>query len=159
MTARICAGLAALLAAAPALASEETEGTVPMSPAWLEAYEMQGDVFTPAQRSLLSHLAWHAAVANICDGLSLDHARFGAALGGLEHTDAVAMSDDELRYYEHHVAVNFGVAVGLFLATHDFGDAETEEYCREIERVVAEGGEDMTSYFSNPAADAVEEGD
>lgn len=69
--ARICAGLAALLAAAPALASEETEGTVPMSPAWLEAYEMQGDVFTPEQRSLLSHLAWHAAVANICDGLSL----------------------------------------------------------------------------------------
>jgi hypothetical protein len=69
------------------------------------------------------------------------------------------MSDDELRYHEHHVAVNFGVAVGLFLATHDLGDAQTEEYCREIGRIVADGGEDMTSYFSSPAADAVDASD
>ncbi len=157
MTRRHPSGLAAALlaglAALPAPAQEETEGTPPFEAAWLEAYEMQGDVLTPEQRTELSHLAWHAAVANICDGLALDHAKFGAALGALQHADIATMSDREIAYYEHHLAVNFGVAVGIMLATHTGDAAATEAYCGEIERILGEEEEGMRSLFYDPAAD------
>ncbi len=104
------------LAVVPAIAQSSESGRE--GAAWLQAYEMQDNVFTGPQRTALNQLAYHAAAANICEGLVLDRAKFSTGLAALEHADIVSLSDDELDYYHRHLLVNFGVAVGIMLAEH-----------------------------------------
>ena len=83
--------------------------------AWLEAAEMRDGVLDDGQQALLLQLAYHAAAGNLCDGLVLDDARFATAFEQLRHGDHATMSDEERRYFERHLLVQYGVAVGLFL--------------------------------------------
>ncbi|MEL6766745.1 MAG: hypothetical protein AAFP17_06165 [Pseudomonadota bacterium] len=125
-----------------------------IGPAWQEAYEMQGMVFTAEQRAALLDLAWHAMAANICDELMLDHAKFGMALGALQHADGPDMSDEEHRYYEHHVAVSFGVAVGIMLAEHAKGPEETVGFCKDVKDEIATTDDPMEHHFAIETAGA-----
>jgi hypothetical protein len=105
-----------VIAVAPAVAQGAESGRE--DAAWLQAYEMQGNMLTGPQRTALNQLAYHAAAANICEDLVLDRAKFSSGLAALEHADIVSLSDAELEYYQRHLMVNFGVAVGIMLAEH-----------------------------------------
>lgn len=107
---------------------EETRGAR-VDAAWNVARAMQGGMLAPGQTARFMLLAWHAAAANLCEDLALDHTAFGVAWADLEHADMASLSDEEHRYFQHHLAVNFGVAVGIMLAEHAGTPQEIADFC------------------------------
>ena len=111
--------MAVAILAAPFVFAQEPDGPKNReSEAWLTAYDMQGGVLTGNQQHQLLTLAWHGAVANLCEELQLDHLKFGQAMAAIEHSDAASMSDDEHEFFRQSLMINYGVAVGIMLAEH-----------------------------------------
>jgi hypothetical protein len=114
--------------------------------AWEAFHYMDGGLLPPEGRANLVMLAWHAAMANLCHELVLDHERFGAAFATLEHADAASLSGAEHEYFRHHLAVNFGIAVGILLAEMAGSREEVEENC-EAARAYASDASAGRIYF------------
>jgi len=121
----------------PAATSDE----VPHPPsreelAWNTFHVMDGGLLPPEGRSTLMLLAWHAAMANLCADIVLDHDRFGRAYATLEHADAASLTSAEHAYFRHHLSVNFGVATGILLAEMAGSHEEVAANC-EAARIYA----------------------
>lgn len=132
MTRFALAALAAVALAPPAAAEDPSEASRNAA-AWRAAQALQGDMLPGALHAEFMLLAWHAAAANLCAPLMLDHEKFGAAYATLEHSDAASLSEAEHAYFRHHLAVNFGVAVGIMLAQHSRTPEEVAEFCAAAE--------------------------
>ena len=122
--------------------------------AWIAAGAIEGDILTPVQRGQLMSLAWHATAANLCTSLVLDHERFGTAYAGIEHSDAASLSEDEHEYFRHHLAVVFGVTVGIMLAEHAGTPEEVAGFCSEAEEFAKE--EAPNNYFDTESVAAAQ---
>lgn len=131
--------MAAVLAAPLAFAQQSDGPKNRESEAWLTAYDMQGGVLTGNQQQHLLTLAWHGAVANLCETLQLDHLKFGQAMAVIEHSDAASMSDDEHEFFRQSLMINYGVSVGIMLAEHaddkEAACADALEFAKDEEDV------------------------
>ncbi len=100
--------------------------------AWNAFNVMDGGMLRPNDRTTLISLAWHAAMANLCPGIFLDHEKFGAAYVTIEHADFASLTAAEHEYFRHHLAVNFGVATGILLAEMGGTPEEIAARCAEV---------------------------
>ncbi len=98
-----------------------------LEPAWLQASRLLDGALNPKQQSELNTLAYSAAVANLCEGFALNREQFKKGFGYLKHEDSARMKPEETAYFERHLLVNYGVAVGLFLAE---GAADQAGFCK-----------------------------
>ena len=119
-----------VLLSAAALAQTAPPPHETLDPAWQKAVELQDGVLTPRQHSLLNEIAFAAAVSNLCDGYSLERARFSAGFEELQHEDMVSMSAEEAEYFQHHLMFNYGVVVGLFMAE---GALDRSGFCQQAD--------------------------
>ncbi|MGI9382181.1 MAG: hypothetical protein ACR2PO_03435, partial [Methyloligellaceae bacterium] len=103
--------------------------------AWENAIVLLDGVLGAKQRAGLNILAYHAAVAAICDGFKLDQTKFSGAFSKLEHAEDAKMSEAEKRYFERHLLVNYGMMVGTFIAE---AGASTETFCAHAAEEKAE---------------------
>lgn len=133
-----------LAGAAYALDAHASDVTMMQAEAWQTAYDMQGDLLTPINRSRLHVLAWHAAAANLCEPLVLDHTSFGQAYATIEHSDAASLSDQEHTYFRQHLGASFGVAVGITIAGATADPETTALFCQEA---VAAAEQAPTNHF------------
>ncbi|MEO0821929.1 MAG: hypothetical protein AAF074_16065 [Pseudomonadota bacterium] len=125
--------------ATPVAAQESGDPPAPLAhpenrahAAWNAFNVMDGGILRPADRTTLISLAWHAAMANLCPGIFLDHERFGAAFATIEHADYASLTAAEHAYFRHHIAVNFGVATGILLAEMGGTPEEIVARCAEV---------------------------
>ncbi len=140
----IVIAVAAALVATPLAAQdtaeseETTDGEALVHPenrehaAWNAFNVMDGGMLRPTDRTMLVSLAWHAAMANLCPGIFLDHERFGAAYATIEHADYASLTGEEHEYFRHHLAVNFGVATGILLSEMGGTPEEIVARCAEV---------------------------
>ncbi len=137
--------IAALAVALPALAQEEApEVANREAAAWHVHAALMSDMLPPQMQGEFMTLAWHATAANLCADLFLDHERFGTAFARLEHADMASLSSEQHEYFRHHLAVNFGVAVGILLAEHAGTPEEVAAFC-----------EDAVAFALDPAHETV----
>ena len=130
----LVSALALALAAAPAAAGEPPAPVHPEGrahAAWLAAETLRGGVLAPEHESAFMLLAWQAAAASLCPEVALDHARFGIGYARLEHADIASLSDEEHAFFRHHLAVSFGVAVGILLAELGATDETRDAACAD----------------------------
>lgn len=119
-------GVLAGLVNVPTASAEQAVAPQRLSTAWIEATELIDGTLTRPQQALLSQLAYHAAVANLCDGFVLDREKFAEAFTRLEHQDTLSMNADEHAYFERHLLVNFGIVTGVFMAE---GSLDQTAFC------------------------------
>ncbi|MFO7641040.1 MAG: hypothetical protein R6X17_07160 [Candidatus Competibacteraceae bacterium] len=119
--------LALLIPASVAFAQAGKIAREQMDPAWRQAHRMLDGVLDSKQQSELNVLAYSTAVANLCEGFALNREQFKKGFNYLAHGDAASMKPEESAYFERHLLVNYGVAVGLFLAE---GAADQAGFCK-----------------------------
>ena len=101
-----------------------------LDPAWRKAIDLQDGILTSRQQSLLNDIAFAAAVSNLCDGYSLERAKFSAGFKELQHEDIASMSSEEVDYFQRHLMFNYGVVVGLFMAE---GAMDRSGFCQQAD--------------------------
>ncbi len=133
------APLLALCLAAPltALAQSVPETPGRMEAAWRAAFDIQGDMLTPAQHVELAALAWHIVAGDLCEDIAVDQEKFAAALGAMKHGDGDDTTEEERRFFRDFVLINLGVAVGIMLAEHADDVPAT---CEEAHETMKEEG-------------------
>jgi len=133
MTLRLAAAaLLAALAADPVLAESHR-----LAAAWEAAVGEEDASFSPAVRARLNVIAYHAAVARLCEGFPVNQAKMAAAseiviseaVEGLEGDALIARTTDLL--------VDLGTSHGLFLAE---GSLHPEKFCAQAAEARAEPG-------------------
>jgi len=77
-----------------------------------QALAMVEGALTPEQFTKLQLIAYQSAIANVCEGINLDEAKFNKAFEALSPVDAAKMSDEQKAYHDKHILVIFGVLVG-----------------------------------------------
>jgi hypothetical protein len=87
---------------------------------------------TPDQFTKLQVIAYQSAIANVCEGFTIDEAKFNKAFEALAPVDAARMSDDQKAYHDKHILVIFGVLVGgEFNAISDDISAACEDAAKQ----------------------------
>lgn len=127
---RAGAALLAALAAGPALADSHR-----LTAAWEAAVNEEDQSLSPETRARLNVIAYHAAVARLCEGFPVDQARMATvsdevirdAVGDLEGDALITRSTD--------ILIDLGTSHGLFLAE---GSLHPEEFCAEAEAARAD---------------------
>ncbi|MGC4023982.1 MAG: hypothetical protein QM744_01680 [Mesorhizobium sp.] len=76
------------------------------------AIQLLEGALTPDQTTKLQLLAHQAAIADVCEGFTIDDAKFSKAFEALAPVDAAKMNDDQKAYHDKHILVIFGVLVG-----------------------------------------------
>jgi hypothetical protein len=121
--------LAAALGLAPALPAFADGAR--LSAAW-DAAIAEGDTLAPAIRADINVIAYHAAVARLCEGFPVDVGKLAAA-GDELLTAAVAGLEGEALLERHtDLLIDLGVAHGLFLAE---GSLDLQNFCAEAAAV------------------------
>ena len=77
-----------------------------------QALAMVEGALTPDQFTKLQLIAYQSAIANVCEGINLDEAKFNKAFEALAPVDAAKMSAEQKAYHDKHILVIFGVLVG-----------------------------------------------
>ena len=102
-------------------------------PSWFvigHYHDFIDEKLTPEQSRELVIIAGQAAAASICDGIELDEVKFKAAFAKLAHASEAKMSEEEKGYFEKHLMLVYGIAIGGFLAD---ASADTGAYCAAAE--------------------------
>ena len=119
-------GLAAF-AAAPATADTSR---IPSAFVIGHLHDFVDQKLSPDQTTQLIVIAHQAATASACEGFELDEEKFKGAFAKLAHASEAGMSADEKSYFEKHVMMAYGVAIGGFLAD---AAANTSAYCDDAD--------------------------
>ncbi|MCO5063477.1 MAG: hypothetical protein M9924_03580 [Rhizobiaceae bacterium] len=67
---------------------------------------------TPQQTTKLQLIAYQSAIADVCEGFTIDEAKFSKAFEALAPVEAANMDDNQKAYHDKHILVIFGVLVG-----------------------------------------------
>ena len=121
-------GLGAL-AAGPALAESHR-----LEAAWEAAISEEADDLAPGLQAGLNLVAYHAAVARLCDGFEVDDGKIAEESNAII-TEALEGLDGEALYHRHAVLlIDMGVRHGLFLAESSL---HPQRFCADAEEVRA----------------------
>lgn len=125
-----CALLAALAAAGSARAESHR-----LTAAWDAAINEDGAYLAPADQARLNVIAYHAAVAKLCEGFEVDAGKIADASNGVI-TAAVAGLDGEALIARHaDILIDLGTSHGLFLAE---GSLHPDKFCAQAAEVRAD---------------------
>lgn len=124
MGARILSA-AALLAVLTAPAMAETDR---LEAAWDAAALAHDGVLTDTEAARLNVVAYHAAVAGLCDGFALDPAAVAEVTGAILDAGPADATQEALLGRQVDVMLTLGTAKGLFLAE---GALHHERFCAQ----------------------------
>lgn len=118
-----CALLAVLGASGPARAESHR-----LTAAWDAAISEDGAYLAPAAQARLNLIAYHAAVAKLCEGFEVDPEKIAAVSNGVV-AEAVAGLDGEALIARHaDILIDLGTSHGLFLAE---GSLHPDKFCAQ----------------------------
>ncbi len=127
---RVTALAAAALATAiawPALADDHR-----LDAAWDAAIAEETETVLPAVQATLNLVAYHAAVARLCDGFAVDEAKITAASNTAVNDILTGLEGDELAARHAALLIDIGTRHGLFLAE---GSLQPETFCQQAAEV------------------------
>lgn len=130
----LCAAFGALAVAGPALAQSHR-----LSAAWEAAINEEGAYLAPAALARLNTVAYHAAVAKLCDGFQVDADKIAAVSDGVIAQALEGLDGEALAARHADILIDLGTAHGLFLAE---GSLHPEKFCATAAEVRAEAGFD-----------------
>lgn len=125
-----CAGLAMLATAGPALAQSHR-----LDAAWEAAINEEGGYLVPAAQARLNLVAYHAAVAKLCEGFPVDEAKVAEASNAAIVEALAGLEGDALIARHADILIDLGTRHGLFLAE---GSLHPEKFCAQAAEVRAE---------------------
>ncbi|YBV95028.1 hypothetical protein M1D80_03320 (plasmid) [Phyllobacteriaceae bacterium JZ32] len=99
----------ALLMAVPSVASSDTQDS---SFVRLHALDLLDGILTKDQTVTLQLLAHQTAIANVCNGFTVDDGKFQKSFDTLAASNSDKMSDVQKDYFDKHLLVSFGILVG-----------------------------------------------
>ncbi len=102
-----------------------------LSAAW-EAAIAEGETLAPAIRADLNVIAYHAAVARLCEGFPVDVEKLSAASSNLLVAAVEGLEGEALLERHTDLLIDLGVAHGLFLAE---GSLQPDTFCAEAAAV------------------------
>lgn len=123
LCATACALLSGLAVSGPALAQSHR-----LNAAWEAAINEEGSHLAPAAQARLNLVAYHAAVAKLCDGFPVDDAKIAAMSNDVVREAIAGLDGDALISRHADVLIDLGTAHGLFLAE---GSLHTEKFCAQ----------------------------
>ena len=141
---RLLAGVAlaaAVSISGVALAQQQDDSR--LDEAWKDALEHEEGILTPEQLAMLNNLAYQAAVTRVCDGFTLDQAKFSEGVVEAIAPSAEGLSEDEQREHTSAALVLLGTRFGLMLAE---GNAEQADFCANAKEF-KESPEDVPHYW------------
>jgi hypothetical protein len=115
----LCAGAFAACAALPAAAASD-----PLASAWDAAAPV--GAITDEQAARINVVAYHGAVASLCDGFPLDEAEVAEVTNAILQANPEGLTAEELLARHVDILIGIGTARGLFLAE---GSLQTERFC------------------------------
>ncbi len=124
MMPRIAFTLAAALACAaavPAFAQSHR-----LEAAWEAALGEETPMLAPERISEINVIAYHGAVARLCDGFAIDIDKLGAASNEMVAAALEGVPEDEMVARHSQLLIALGTVHGLFLAE---GSLHQEEFC------------------------------
>lgn len=131
MTARVAfTALMALATAGPALAQSHR-----LNAAWEAAINEEGGYLAPAAQARLNLVAYHAAVAKLCEGFPVDEAKVAEASNAAIVEALAGLEGDALIARHADILIDIGTRHGLFLAE---GSLHPEKFCDQAAEVRAD---------------------
>lgn len=127
MMTRIALTLAAALACAAALPAFAQSHR--LEAAW-EAALGEESTIDPARISEINVIAYHGAVARLCDGFEIDVEKLGAASTEMVAAALEGLPEDQMPARQTDLMIALGTAHGLFLAE---GSLHQDEFCANAE--------------------------
>ncbi len=110
--------------------------------AWKDALEHEEAILTPEQFAMLNNIAYQAAVTRVCEGFSLDQAKFSEAVAEALAPPAEGLSENEQREHTSAALLLLGTRFGLMLAE---GNAD-QDFCANAQEFKA-SPEDVPHYW------------
>ena len=95
--------------------------------------------FSDDEIGRIMYIGWYSAAAALCEDLSIDQAKLGAAIAGLMPADAAKLPADQLQHVANSLTLNIGVATGYVMASH----------VDDVPAVCAQGREAIASMPAN----------
>jgi hypothetical protein len=96
--------------------------------AWKAAiFDLEG-VVTDKEYAILNNLAYHSAVARICENLELDVEKVSKAVNDIVAKNGEQLDDDQKMARQAHVLITLGTSHGIFLAE---GSLEKAKFCSD----------------------------
>lgn len=120
MPAALALGLAAAL---PAAAQSHR-----LSAAWEAALSEEEGYLEPAEQAQLNVIAYHGAVARLCEGFTVDVKKLGVAANDVIAGALEGLADQALIDRHADILIDLGTTHGLFLAE---GSLHPEQFCAE----------------------------
>ena len=134
------AGAAVLLSlgamAAPALAAQDDYR---IDDAWKAALQDAEGVLTDKQHALVNSIAYHAAAAQLCDGLDIDDAEIAKATDAVLVAAPKDLTDDEQLERLTAIMLILGTAKGIILAE---GALHKADFCANAMKEKADAQND-----------------
>lgn len=122
------AAAAALMIASPALAASPAPGERREEAAWKWLDQAMAPTLNQDQRARLIWAAYNNAAGSLCNEVTVDDAKLGAALAALLPPDDGKMKPEQNHHLEGSLLMHLGAATGIFAAEN--ADNLTE-FCAE----------------------------
>ena len=123
-----CALLATF--AAPAFAENQR-----LAAAWEAAIGEDGGYLTPAAQTQMTIIAYHAAVAKLCEGFEIDTAKIATASNRVVAEAVKGLEGEALITRHADILIDLGTSHGIFLAE---GSLHLDTFCAEAAEVRAD---------------------
>ena len=134
------AGAAVLLGvgllAAPALAAQDDYR---IDDAWKAALQDSEGVLTDKQHALINSIAYHAAAAQLCDGLDIDAEEVATATNAVLVDGPKELTDEEQLERLTSIMLILGTAKGIILSE---GALHKADFCASALKEKADSGND-----------------
>jgi hypothetical protein len=127
-----CALLAAI--SAPAFAENQR-----LAAAWEAATGEEGGYLTPAAQAQMTIIAYHAAVAKLCDGFEVDAGEIASASNAVVAEAVKGLEGEALITRHTDLLIDLGTSQGIFLAE---GSLHPDKFCAEAAEARADGSYD-----------------
>ncbi len=131
-----CAATACVAASLLCSSVRAADDDLRLDDAWKAAMEDQEGVLTKEQFGALNNLAYHSAVARVCDGFNLSLEKFSKAVNDIIIAGSDKLDDEEKLARQTHILVALGTSHGLFLAE---GTLHKEIFCKEAATAKSDG--------------------
>ena len=131
-------GIALLIAIAADAADDDHR----LDDAWKAAVLDLEGVVTDKQYAAINSLAYHSAVARLCDGFELDTDKLSKAINEIVAQGVDQVDDDVNMARQAHVLITLGTSHGIFLAE---GSLHRDQFCADA--VAAKADPENTSFW------------
>ena len=122
------------LLAAPAFAENQR-----LSAAWEAAINEEGAYLSPEAQAQMNVIAYHAAVAKLCEGFEVDAGEIASASNALVAEAVKGLEGEALITRHTDLLIDLGTSQGIFLAE---GSLHPDKFCAEAAEARADGSYD-----------------